>query len=553
MRILSWCLPVAVSILLARLAAAVVPKPEPFWAALAWLAGVTCVSLVSFGLAHRLAKRLLPLSVMFNMSLVFPDKAPDRFRMALRSGTARDLERRLARLQDPDDVPEPAEAATLLVGLLADLTSHDRRTRGHSERVRAYTDVIADQLRLKPGDLDKLHWSALIHDLGKVTVPSEILNKPGRPTGEEWQVLRGHPAAAAALLEPLRPWLGDWTLAASQHHERYDGGGYPNGLTGKETHLSGRIVAVADAYDVMTSSRSYKKPLSAEAARKELVANAGTQFDPVVVRAFVSAGLDARRRAGGWLGGVSELPQLLGGIGARAAAGAAVATAAVAPLAVGDVAPATAEPPSIGQPPASVVEPAPDPTTSSARQVSDGGSDPTPTTGPVTSTTTVSTTTTVEDSGPVLQPTTTTTSPSGPTDPVGPPTESQPTTTQRRGPTPTTLPTTTTTASTTTVPTTTAPPPPFSAYDDSAVVLISGQVEIPVLGNDGPNPAVDPATLTIVDAPDDGRATVVGRSGFIRYSESSGLIGSDSFRYRVCTIHSQCDAATVRISILLSL
>ncbi len=116
----------------------------------------------------------------------------------------------------------------------------------------------------------------MLHDLGKLNVPSEILNKPGSPDETEWAILQTHPTAAAELLEPLRPWLGDWINAAAEHHERWDGAGYPLGLAGTEISLAGRITAVADAFDVITSRRSYKESMSAETARQELIRCAGS-------------------------------------------------------------------------------------------------------------------------------------------------------------------------------------------------------------------------------------------------------------------------------------
>lgn len=147
---------------------------------------------------------------------------------------------------------------------------------------------------LSNADLNGLRWGALLHDVGKLHVPAEILTKPEKPTAEEWEILRRHPTAAIGLLAPLKDWLGDWLLAASEHHERWDGTGYPQGTAGTDISIAGRIVAVADAYDVITSRRSYKAPASAEEARQELVRSAGSHFDPVVVRAMLEAGL--RRR-----------------------------------------------------------------------------------------------------------------------------------------------------------------------------------------------------------------------------------------------------------------
>ena len=159
----------------------------------------------------------------------------------------------------------------------------------------------------------KLRWAALIHDIGKLEVPEEILNKNGRPTDEEWEIIRGHPDAAGPRLEALTPWLGEWAMAAFDHHERYDGSGYPQGLRGQEISRAGRIVAVADAYDVMTAPRSYKPSLPAEQARAELAANSGTQFDPEVVRAFLAVSLGRRRALAGPLAWLAQVPTLLSG------------------------------------------------------------------------------------------------------------------------------------------------------------------------------------------------------------------------------------------------
>ena len=124
--------------------------------------------------------------------------------------------------------------------LLKDLAKHDRLTRGHSERVRAYSEIIGEELGLPAADLEKLRWAALVHDVGKMAVSPEILNKPGRPTDEEWQELRNHPTAGARLLAPLEPWLGEWVGAATEHHERVDGKGYPAGCGAGRSPSPGR-------------------------------------------------------------------------------------------------------------------------------------------------------------------------------------------------------------------------------------------------------------------------------------------------------------------------
>jgi HD-GYP domain-containing protein (c-di-GMP phosphodiesterase class II) len=138
--------------------------------------------------------------------------------------------------------------------------------------VRAFTDLLAGQLKVPEEDRERLRWAALLHDVGKLEVPARILNKPGKPEPSEWERLKAHPAAGAAVAAPLLPWLGPWGAAIVEHHERFDGTGYPAGVSGEGISLGGRIVTVADSFEVMTAARSYKKPMSVPAARRELAA-----------------------------------------------------------------------------------------------------------------------------------------------------------------------------------------------------------------------------------------------------------------------------------------
>ncbi len=275
------------------------------WGLQAVLAGAIAATVVD-----RFTRRALPLATLMGMTLTFPDQAPSRFSVAMRTGTVRQMKKRLEELAEhglSDDVQKASEQAIELVTLLG---RHERLTRGHTERVRAYADVIAGEMKLAEQDRQMLSWGVLLHDIGKLSVPPEILNKNGRPTEEEWAILQTHPAEGARILAPLSGWLGDWALAASEHHERWDGGGYPNGLSGRDISMAGRITAVADAYDVITSRRSYKAPMSIESARQELVRCSKTQFDPAVVRAMLGASIDERTRVGRLLGWIPEIPGL---------------------------------------------------------------------------------------------------------------------------------------------------------------------------------------------------------------------------------------------------
>ena len=162
--------------------------------------------------------------------------------------------------------------------------------------------------------------------------PHEVLNKPAKPTEDESALLHSHPQHGAEICEPLREWLGPWWLAIEQHHEKYDGSGYPHALAGKDISYGARIVAVADSYEVMTAARPYKRPMTAEAARAELTACAGSHFDPEIVRAFLNISLGGVRRSAGPLAWLAQVLMVRPGpllgqvIGASAGAAGAAAT-----------------------------------------------------------------------------------------------------------------------------------------------------------------------------------------------------------------------------------
>ncbi|HUZ70359.1 MAG TPA: HD-GYP domain-containing protein [Candidatus Saccharimonadales bacterium] len=271
-------------------------------------AAISAVMLVTIIALERAGRRLLPLAALLNLSLLFPDRAPKRFAVARRVGRPRDLQRQLQEARDRGI--EGGEVAYMqrVLELVAALSVHDRQTRGHSERVRVFADLIADEMNLGVADRARLRWASLLHDIGKLVVPSEILSKPARLNEAEMTAVQRHPEEGARLIGPLRAWLGEWGDAVVQHHERYDGKGYPFRLAGDQISLGGRIVAVADSYEVMTAVRPYRKPVSVSAARAELVKCSGSQFDPVVVRAFLNISMGRLWRVVGFASWVAQLP-----------------------------------------------------------------------------------------------------------------------------------------------------------------------------------------------------------------------------------------------------
>jgi hypothetical protein len=273
-----------------------------------WLLALFATSSIAALLVDRVARRLLPLAVLLRLSLIFPDAAPSRFAVARNAGNQRVLEERIrfARQHGLDD--DPARAAEEILRLVAALSLHDKKTRGHAERVRVLTDMVSEEIGLPRDARDRLRWAALLHDIGKLRVPAQVLNKDGKPNASEWDLLKRHPEEGARLTAPLLPWLGEWGLAIVQHHERFDGDGYPNGLAGHEISLGARVVAVVDSFEVMTAARSYKKPISVVDARKELVTCAGGQFDPTIVRAFLNLSVGKLRIAVGAYPWVAQLP-----------------------------------------------------------------------------------------------------------------------------------------------------------------------------------------------------------------------------------------------------
>jgi HD-GYP domain-containing protein (c-di-GMP phosphodiesterase class II) len=172
--------------------------------------------------------------------------------------------------------------------LAAATDAKDQHTRGHSLRVMEYIVKAGTVLCLNNEELELLEYAGMMHDIGKIAVDSSILNKAGPLTPAEWEIMHTHPALGADLCLEI-PFLEKVSELVLGHHEKYDGKGYPNGCKGEEIPLGARLLAVAEAFDTMTTDRSYRSAMSIDAAVKELNDYSGSQFCPIAVKALISA------------------------------------------------------------------------------------------------------------------------------------------------------------------------------------------------------------------------------------------------------------------------
>ncbi len=166
------------------------------------------------------------------------------------------------------------------------LETKDVYTRGHSERTVHYTVVIGKTLGLSEKELEWLQYGAILHDIGKIGIPENILNKPGPLTKEEFEIMKRHPVMGAEIIRHIK-YLDPVVPIVLHDHERYDGNGYPHGLSGEAIPLGARIIALVDAYDAMTTDRVYRKAITKEEAIEQIRLKAGTQFDPTLSTLFI--------------------------------------------------------------------------------------------------------------------------------------------------------------------------------------------------------------------------------------------------------------------------
>lgn len=175
---------------------------------------------------------------------------------------------------------EIADLSLQVVQAMADaVDAKDTYTNGHARRVAKYSTMIAERYGYSEKQQADIHMMGLLHDVGKIGVPDEVINKSGKLTPDEFELIKQHPSVGSKILENIKA-MPRLAVGARSHHERYDGSGYPDGLAGKDIPEEARIIAIADAYDAMSSYRSYRDKLPQDRIRAEIVAGKGTQFDP---------------------------------------------------------------------------------------------------------------------------------------------------------------------------------------------------------------------------------------------------------------------------------
>jgi putative nucleotidyltransferase with HDIG domain len=192
---------------------------------------------------------------------------------------------REANLKNALQLSSAYRGTALLLGDV--LEDKDAYTASHSHGVVSLSLAVADRMGLDPAARRRVEFGALLHDIGKIAVPAEIINKPGPLDDEEWAVMKLHTVEGQQMLDRIGGVLGEVGRVVRSSHEHYDGSGYPDGLAATNIPVESRIVSCCDAFSAMTTTRSYRKAMSLESAREELVRNAGTQFDPRVVEALL--------------------------------------------------------------------------------------------------------------------------------------------------------------------------------------------------------------------------------------------------------------------------
>jgi len=179
-----------------------------------------------------------------------------------------------------------SDSLSVIYALVSAVEAKDPYTYGHSKKVNTYAVALAGAIGLSPDEVSKVSTAALLHDIGKIGIPDKVLNKKGKLSGEDWEAIKAHPRLGANIVGTM-PHLVPYVNSILHHHERWDGGGYPEGLKGEEIPIEARILAIVDSFEAMTSVRPYRPALSLEQVVKELRQGAGLQFDPKLVEVFI--------------------------------------------------------------------------------------------------------------------------------------------------------------------------------------------------------------------------------------------------------------------------
>ncbi|MGH2950889.1 MAG: HD-GYP domain-containing protein [Solirubrobacterales bacterium] len=220
---------------------------------------------------------------------------------------------REARIENALTLSSAYRGTALLLGEL--LSNSDQYTGSHSRSVVVLAHQVGEMLEVSDVVMREIEFGALLHDVGKLAVPNEIINKPGALTSEEWAVMRAHTLRGEGMLAQIGGVLREVGAVVRSHHERYDGAGYPDGLSGEQIPLSARVITCCDAFNAMTTDRPYRRAMSIAEAIGELRAQAGRQFDPDVVEAVIDI-------AGQWNG----VPRRFGAVSPASAHASALAT-----------------------------------------------------------------------------------------------------------------------------------------------------------------------------------------------------------------------------------
>jgi putative nucleotidyltransferase with HDIG domain len=180
----------------------------------------------------------------------------------------------------------PSMRGKTIQTIISTMHEKNKREEQHSKRVSQLCKSMAEALGLHEVEIEELKTAGLLHDIGKIAIDENILNKPGKLSNDEWEEIMRHPEIGYRILNTVHH-MSEIASFVLSHHERWDGKGYPKRLKGEEIPLQSRIIAIADAFDAMTSERSYRNALSEESAVRELEKNACIQFDPQLVKIFV--------------------------------------------------------------------------------------------------------------------------------------------------------------------------------------------------------------------------------------------------------------------------